>query len=294
MHVLDAFDTWLATEVGASDHTRRAYRHTLSRLAELAEERGIEDLDEVRVTLLRTFLLQVGTGRKPATVGRHVAALRTFYRWRLREGKVSASPAEGLSAPRTGRSLPRVPGQAAVAEVLDSEADPRDRALGEVLYGLGLRVSEAAALDWEDVDLTRDVIHVREGKGGKHRDVPLVGEARRALERLADAGVEGAVFRNQRGGRLTTRSMRRIVRRLGLAVGVGGLHPHALRHAYATHLLDGGADLRSLQELLGHESLSTTQKYTHVSTAALREVHRRAHPHGRRDDDPSGADDGSS
>lgn len=278
--LLAAFDTWLRVEQGCSAHTRRAYGHTLTRLG---EHLGDVALDQARTVQLRTFLLGVSQGRKPATVGRHVAALRTFYRWRLREGAIEVSPAEGLRAPKVGRTLPRVPGQAATHEVLHTLAEARDLALVEVLYGAGLRVGEAEALDWGDLDLEQGVVHVRQGKGGKPRQVPLGPPGCAALRRLRDAGSEGPVFRNTRGGRLSSRSMRRIVRKLGLQAGAGGLHPHALRHAFATHLLDNGADLRAIQEMLGHRSLSTTQKYTHVSTAALRDVHRRAHPHGQAD-----------
>lgn len=280
-----AFDDHLRAEQGASEHTRRAYRHTLTRLAELLVERadGDEvDLDRVRPASLRTFLVRVGKGRKPATLARHVAAIRAFYAWRLREGALEedVSPAAGLRAPRVGRSLPHVPSEVAVAEVVETEAVVRDTALVELLYGTGLRVSEAAALDWSDLELDQGVVHVREGKGGKPRQGVLGPPAVAALRRLHDPGARGPVFRNARGGRLSTRSMRRIVRAMGLKAGQGGLHPHALRHAFATHLLDHGADLRGIQELLGHASLSTTQKYTHVSTAALRELHRTAHPHG--------------
>jgi len=260
-----------------SEHTRRAYRHTLLRFAESLDP---VDLDAATALNCRTFLVQVGQGRKAATVSRHVAALRTFFRWRQREGAIDASPAERLRGPRVGRGLPHVPGEVAVAEVLDGIASPRDRALAELLYGAGLRVSEAAALDWEDVDLGRGVVQVRAGKGNKARQAVIGPPAIAAFQALRDAGVTGAVFRNRSGGRLTVRSMHRVIRKLGLQAGEGGLHPHALRHAFATHLLDHGADLRGIQELLGHASLSTTQRYTHVSTQALRDVHRKAHPHG--------------
>jgi len=280
--LLQAFQSFLLAEKGASEHTRRAYLHTLRRLAAYLDDRYGEQacLDRAGALDLRSFLVRVGQGLKPATVSRHVAALRTFYRWRLREGAVEASPAERLRGPRVGRSLPHVPSQVAVTEVLDVQAHPRDRALVEVLYGAGLRVSEASALDWEDVDWARGLLQVRRGKGSKARQAVLGPPGMQALRSVHDAGASGAVFRNRDGNRLSPRSMRRIIRSLGLQAGQGGLHPHALRHAFATHLLDEGADLRGIQELLGHASLSTTQRYTHVSTAALREVHRKAHPHG--------------
>ncbi|MFK7930467.1 MAG: tyrosine recombinase XerC [Myxococcota bacterium] len=281
------FDDWLRVEQGCSEHTRRAYRYTLAQWQTALDD---TPLDQATALQVRGFLMVMGKGKKPATLGRHVAALRTFYRWRLREGGVSVSPAEGIRAPKVGRTLPRVPGQAATADVLDAPGEARDIALLELLYGAGLRVGEAEALDWEDVDLDVGLVRVRQGKGGKPRQVPLGPPGCEALKRLRDPGVTGALFRNQRGGRLSGRSMRRIVRTLGLRAGVGGLHPHALRHAFATHLLDGGADLRGIQELLGHRSLSTTQRYTHVSTAALRDVHRKAHPHGGKTSDSEGSD----
>jgi integrase/recombinase XerC len=287
--LLERFDDWLSAERGASPHTRRAYRHTLQRLVDELGE-GV-DLDSLCAEALRHVLRRIETGRAPATRSRHRAALRTFFAWRAREiGRADGSPAHGLRGPRSGRPLPRVPSEPAAEAACESAVSPRDRALVELLYGSGLRVSEAAALDWADLDLSEGTVEVRRGKGGKARRVPLPGEALRALRRLREGAADGPVFRNRRGGRLSDRSMRRIVRRQGLQAGVGGLHPHALRHACATHLLDRGADLRSIQEILGHRNLSTTQRYTHVSRAGLREVHRRAHPHGggSGDDDPVG------
>lgn len=286
--LLGAFEDHLRAERGGSEHTRRAYLGTLRRFAEHLDE---VPLDARTALHCRSFLLAVGRGRKPATVSRHVAALRTFYAWRLREGAVEVSPAQGLRGPKVGRSLPHVPSEVALSEVLEGPTSVRDRALLELLYGGGLRVSEASAMDWADLDLDGSSARIRSGKGGRARQVVLGPPAVRALRMLRDVGVDGAVFRNARGGRLSTRSMRRIVRKAGLMVGEGGLHPHALRHAFATHLLDHGADLRGIQELLGHASLSTTQRYTHVSTAALRDVHRKAHPHGAsgpREDEGSG------
>ena len=159
-----------------------------------------------------------------------------------------------------------------------------------MLYGCGLRVAEVSGLDREDVDLEQGLLRVRRGKGGKERIVPMGPPAARALSRLLDeTGEDGAhLFENSRGNRLSPRSIRRIVRQVGLRVGAPGLHPHALRHSFATHLLDGGADLRGIQELLGHASLSTTQRYTHVSVDALRDVYRKAHPHAQRGTGPEG------
>ncbi|TVQ91713.1 MAG: tyrosine recombinase XerC [Deltaproteobacteria bacterium] len=283
--LLLAYRDHLRAERGASQHTERAYLHTLRRLQAWLMDRELSVVHATPVHL-RSFLLSVSEGNQSATLARHISALRTFYLWLVREGVIASSPAEGLRTPRIGRHLPHVPSTSACDTLFEQPASARDRALVELLYGAGLRVSEAAALSWEDLDLKRGLVHVREGKGGKPRQVPLTPPAVQALRALSEGRATGAVFRNRRGGRLTDRSMRRIVRKLGLKAGVGGLHPHAFRHAFATHLLDGGADLRAVQEMLGHRSLSTTQRYTHVSVRSLRATHRKAHPHGRaRDED---------
>jgi integrase/recombinase XerC len=238
-------------------------------------------------TQLRKFLFHAGRGRSSSTMARHVAAIRTFYRWLLREGHTESSPAELLQSPKVGQRLPRV---ATVQEAEDLFVEPpasplqlRDRALLEVLYGAGLRVGEAEALDRDEVDLVAGVVRVRKGKGKKERRVPLGPPAIAAVREWIEASPDGGppLFLNARGGRLTARSMRRIVRKAGLKAGVAGLHPHALRHSFATHLLDAGADLRGIQELLGHASLSTTQRYTRVSMESLIATYQRAHPHAK-------------
>jgi site-specific recombinase XerD len=281
--LLPAFETYLQVELGASPHTRRAYLHTLSRFDDWLKARD-QALVLASSTALRSFLVDVSRGVGRATLSRHTAALRSFYRWCVREGHVEHSPAQGLSVPAS-RGLPKVPSESQCDAVLADVAEPRDLALVELLYGAGLRVSEAAALNWADLDLSSGRVHVRDGKGGKPRVVPLGPPGVQALLRLNEGTADGAVFRNRRGGRLTARSMRRIVRKLGLRAGEGWLHPHALRHGFATHMLDSGADLRSIQEMLGHANLSTTQRYTHVSVASLRRTHRKAHPHGATRDD---------
>lgn len=285
--LLDRYVRHLRAEQGAAERTIRGYRATLDRLAEHVVDRpgGLLDVDR---RALRGFLFLVGRGRKPATVARHVSCLRSFYRWLDRTGRRTPSPAEDLRPPRVGRTLPRVASQGDLARVLDAPAVPlstRDRALLELLYGAGLRVGEAAALDCDDVDRIDGLVRVRRGKGGKERRVPVGAAALDALEawlRERPDVDHDALFVNARGGRLSDRSMRRIVGRAGRGGGVPGLHPHALRHSCATHMLDEGADLRGIQEFLGHASLSTTQRYTHVSVQRLLDVHRDAHPHGRR------------
>lgn len=279
----------LRVERGASRHTIRAYERTVFDLAGHLAGRG-RDLRTADRTALRGFLFHVGRGRAPATLARHISGLRTFYRWLLRLGELESSPAEDLQPPKVGMHLPMVVSEGRAAELFELGLTPRDVALLEVLYGSGLRVSEVSALDRDDVDLEERLIRVRAGKGGKDRQVPLGPPAARALARVIESLLddEPAVFRNARGGRLSPRSIHRIVRQAGIRSGAPGLHPHALRHSFATHLLDAGADLRGIQEMLGHASLSTTQRYTHVSVDALRNVYRQAHPHARRPASTSG------
>ena len=281
--IIERFFDHLRAERGVSGHTLRAYRNTVSRLQSFFVEQE-RDLRDARRVDLRGFLFQVGRSRSSSTMARHVAGIRTLYRWLLREGLVVDAAAEALSTPRVAQRLPNVLDVERAQEVVEISLSSRDLALLELLYGAGLRVSEAAGLDWLDIDFEQGVISVRHGKGGKQRRVPLGGEGMRAFGLLHAEGGEGAVFKNQRGGRLSTRSMHRIVRKAGLMSDVAGLHPHAMRHSYATHMLDAGADLRSIQELLGHASLSTTQRYTHVSVESLMKVYRNAHPHARRGD----------
>lgn len=291
---VDRFLDHLRVERGASQHTIRAYAFTLRALEEhLDNQAGGRLAGAADRNHLRALLFRLGRGRQPATLARHVAALKAFYLWLLRIGEIEVSPAAELVTPKVGSRLPDVLSQVAAAELFDDPepADPepgaplRDRALLEVLYGCGLRVSEVSALDQMDVDLAAATVHVRRGKGGRARIVPMGPPAVAAVADLVQTltGDEPALFRNARGRRLLPRSIWRVVRRAGLGAGSPGLHPHALRHSFATHLLEGGADLRAIQEMLGHASLSTTQRYTHVSVDALRGVYRSAHPHARRD-----------
>lgn len=291
--LLARFADHLRAERGASVHTQRAYVHSLQRLEAHLQEGG-RTLAQARRLDLRAFLFSAGRGRSPATIARHVSAMRAFFRWLERAGEITVDPAADLKSPKAGRTLPRTATMQQMDGVLElaaQAAQSRDAALVELLYGAGLRVGEAADLGLSDIDLEQGIVSVRRGKGGKERRVPLgaagVDAMRLWLHERPQADSD-AVFLNKRGGALSSRSMRRIVHRRGLEGGVTGLHPHALRHSYATHMLDAGADLRSIQELLGHESLSTTQRYTHVSMERLLDVHRRAHPHGRRDDGDSG------
>ncbi len=301
------FDVHLAAERNVSPHTRRAYRSDLRQFARhLGERPRVRDATPLRV---RTFLAEVHGRCRPTTLGRKLAALRALFRFLLREGVVATDPTAGLPGPRAARPLPRPLGVDDCHALIDHEAGPardaegdrvralrlRDRALVELLYGAGLRVGELVALDVRDVDLRTGEVRVW-GKGGKERVVPIPAAARRALEDwLAGrrhAGVLAEPLFFALGGpgrspprprRLSARSVRRILAaRAGRAGLADRVHPHRLRHSYATHLLDMGADLREIQELLGHASLSTTQRYTAVSAERLFEVYDRAHPRARR------------
>ena len=284
--LVDRYLAHLRVERGGSAETERAYRATLEALV---AHLGDRPLAEARRPDLRAFLFHVGRGRTAGTLARHVVALRGFYRWLKRTGRAVADPTTTLRPPRPDRTLPRTATEPELDRLLDDGARPaRDAALLELLYGAGLRVGEAAALRLDDLDLADGLVRVRRGKGGKERRVPMGASAVAALRAwLAEREPADtpAVFLNRRGGALTSRSMRRIVDAAGRTGRVDGLHPHALRHSFATHMLDAGADLRAIQELLGHASLSTTQRYTHVTLDRLLDVHRSAHPHGRRRDD---------
>lgn len=294
----DALQRWLDSmraERGASVHTIRAYSRELSALETqlAASATGLLDAD---IADLRRFLAPAaGMARPaPATLARRIAALRSFYRWCVERGLLDVSPAARLRPPRVPRRAPRFLDVDEAAQVVEHPSQSgrlalRNRALLELLYGAGLRVAEAVALDETDLDLDRCLVRVRSGKGDRDRVVPFGPPCADAIERwLAERGrpeAGRAVFVNHRGGRLSVRSAWQIARDAGAMNGVPDVHPHALRHSCATHLLGAGADLRSIQEQLGHATLSTTQKYTHVDAAHLMRVYRSAHPRAARPGD---------
>ncbi len=301
--LLPRFERHLRAERNLSPHTRRAYLGDLRQLAHgVGEATPVDALDADR---LRAFLAGL-LDRSASTRARKLASLRTFFAWCRREGYVRDDPTALLGSPRVARRLPRPLPVDDCALLLDRGVDVRrkesarerfvrlrDAALLELLYGAGLRASEAAGLDVRDVDLVRGEVRVR-GKGGRERVVPLPGVAREALDawlrlRRRPGVLAEPLFCSVRGAargapprRLDPRDLRRILARRARRAGLADrVHPHRLRHSYATHLLDMGADLREIQELLGHRSLSTTERYTAVSVERLVEVYDRAHPRAR-------------
>ena len=290
--LLEAFLRDLREVRQASAHTQRAYGRDLRRcLAWLQEEAGDPALEELRPAVLRLYLGSLAdAGLSPVSLARHLASLRAFFSWCEERGHLSATPAAALRAPRRGRRLPRYLEEGEIDRLLaategGSVQDLRDRAMLELLYSCGCRVSELVALDEADLDLGRGQVRLR-GKGRKER-LGMVGRpAADALRRYqAEKGNltqdRGPLFLNRDGGRLSDRSVRRMLDRCLLRAGIArSCSPHTLRHSFATHLLRRGADLRTVQDLLGHASLSTTQIYTHVSLEGLRSLYRQAHPLG--------------
>ena len=303
LQAVDRFLAFLADQRRASEQTLRAYASDLGQFGTfLTEEHfgapapGPEGLDALAV---RGFVASLGrAGLAKTSVARKLAAVRSFLKHAVRDGRIEASPAAAVPSPKQPKSLPRNLTVDEIFALLDRIVTPdlaglRDRAVLEMLYATGLRVGELCGLQLDHVDLAGGLVRVM-GKGGKERVVPFGSKAAEALRAwlAASSGLRGrpgsgaeAVFLNLRGGPLTDRSVRRILdRRLGEAAVLGHYSPHALRHSFATHLLGSGAELRAIQELLGHASLSTTQRYTHVDVDALMRVYDRAHPRAHRQD----------
>ena len=300
--VIARFVAYLAQERRASPHTVSAYASDLEQLAVFVDARRPgAGPGEIDVLVLRGFLGQLARTCSPASVARKIASVRSLLRYLLRRGEIEKNVAMELSLPKVRRPLPTFLNVDAAAEVMTTPEDTtaeglRDRAVLETLYGAGLRVSELCGLDLGDVDTASPELgQVRVlGKGNKERVVPLGSVAVAAVKTYLDHRLElthpttgacdpRALFLSRRGARLGVRRVQTLVHRYGaLGAGRADLHPHALRHTCATHLLDGGADLRSIQKMLGHASLSTTQRYTHVSIDHLMKVYDAAHPLARR------------
>jgi integrase/recombinase XerD len=295
-HLVLDFLAYLEFERGLSRNTLEAYRGDLLQLGRFLAEREVSALDASPADV-SDFLTGLAAGdadhrpSSPATIHRKSACLRSFYRHLRREGLRESDPTATLSAPRRSRKLPQVLTRGEVEKLLsqprgtDSHA-LRDRALLELMYASGLRASEAIGLEIEDVDLEERVLRAR-GKGSKERVVPIGQAALRALGVYLERGrpalvknsVENHMFVNFRGGQLTRQGLYKIVRRHAVTAGLADrMSPHTLRHTFATHLLAGGCDLRSVQEMLGHADVSTTQLYTHLSSDRLKDVYFKAHP----------------
>ncbi len=286
---IQLFTTYLQTERDVSPHTLAAYRSDLAQLLIFAaRERGeavsARDVDHL---LLRRYLAGLSRDNKKSSIGRKLAAIRSFFRFLVRRGTIEKNPAELIATPKKEQRLPfhlDIDQATTLMEAPDADQKYalRDRAILELLYSSGLRVSELTGLDIGGLDLVAGMVRVT-GKGGKERIVPVGSRALKALQEYlelrSDDALTGALFLNTRCGRINRRSVARIVDAHVMRIAAfKRISPHTLRHTFATHMLEGGADLRVIQELLGHASLSTTQKYTHVSIDRLMEVYDKAHP----------------
>jgi integrase/recombinase XerD len=288
----------LSVERGASTHTVAAYGHDLADYEAFLITRGVTDLCAVSRDDVTAFVAAIrARGLAPSTVERRVSAVKGFHKFLVREGLTENHPTARVPLPKVPQRLPEAISIADIDRLLsqpfpDGPAGLRDRAILETLYGCGLRVSELTGLDTTDLDLSEGFVRVF-GKGGKERLAPIAGLAAHALDAYLRngrpflrpkgslRGVDGsAVFLNVRGGRISRQAVFEMVRRYGARVGLE-LHPHTLRHSFATHLLEGGADLRALQEMLGHADISTTQIYTHVDRRHIREEYLSTHPRAR-------------
>lgn len=290
---IEQYLAWLSVERGAAAATLDAYgRDLTSYAAFLQEGRGVSNwVDVTRDDVVAHLEHQLGLGRAATSRERALAAIKGLHRFLKQEGWCKGNPASTVAYPKKPQKLPDVLSTEQVGELIEgvdvsTPLGVRDRAMLEVLYGCGLRASELVGLDLDRVRADDGLLLVT-GKGSKERLVPLSGCALEWLVRYVEqarsqlarpAVLTGAVFLNNRGGRLTRQSVFKLVAKRGAAIGVPDLHPHTLRHSFATHLLEGGADLRAIQEMLGHADIATTQIYTHVQTAHLRQEYLHAHP----------------
>jgi len=290
---VDAFARHLAAERNRSAHTVRSYVADVVGLLDHAVRMGVDRVDALTLPVLRSWLARLRTtGSARSTSARRAAAARTFLAWALRDGRLERDIGSALAVPRTRRNLPQVPRTDQVATLMTAALvdtnDPialRDRAVLELLYGGGIRVAELCGLDVDDVDLDNRLLRVL-GKGARERTVPIGAPAAVAVAHWLSSGRSQlarpesgpALLLGRRGARLNPTTARQIVASRAAAAGLPHVSPHTLRHSAATHMLEGGADLRSVQELLGHASLASTQIYTHVSRERLRRSYNQAHP----------------
>ncbi|MEO3782934.1 tyrosine recombinase XerC [Actinocorallia sp. B10E7] len=284
------FERHLRLERGLSAHTVRSYLSDLRDLEAHALSRGLTAPSDLHVDLIRDWLARLhDAGLAKSTLARRTAAVRTYTAWAHRGGRLPQDPGPLLGVPRASRALPRILRRDQAAELLDAPGDPsperlRDLAVLEILYATAIRVSELCALDIDDLDEETETVRVL-GKGGKERTVPIGRPALRAVRSWLAARPAWttprsgpALLLGSRGSRLHPNTARRVVHRALREAGLPDLTPHGLRHTAATHLLEGGADLRTVQDLLGHASLQTTQLYTHLTPTHLKAVHSRTHP----------------
>ena len=286
--LLESFIKYLSDERNYSEHTVKAYRGDLENFRDflLKEEKKIEDTD---IATINAYVSTLYGKNSPSSVERKVSAIRSFFSYLVRKGLATQNPAKLVRTPKKEKHLPvflSVDEVFNLVDVKDSRKNPllvRDRAILELLYSSGLRVSELAGATLADLSMGEAIIRVR-GKGNKERIVPVGSKALSALGEYLDMRgalkpVSKRIFLNSRGGGITTRSVARIIKKYGLVSGISkNVSPHVLRHSFATHLLAGGADLRAIQEMLGHASLSTTQRYTHLSVERIMEVYDKTHP----------------
>ena len=310
---VDKFMDYMKAERGASEHTMRAYSSDLAQLGEFLAKRSTRDqveVDHVGLDDLQDWLQEQSDdkGNVAASLARKISSVRSFWRFMLRKELIDTNPAEMLVSPKVPRPLTNFMQVDDVFQLLesnmpDSALGVRDMAMWEVAYGSGLRVSELVGLNKDDVDLEEGWVKVT-GKGSKERVVPMGSKAEASLNRYLARRMElvsepiDALFLNFRGGRLTARSVRRLLKQHLIKAGLDpDVTPHGLRHSFATHLLDSGADLRSIQEMRGHSSLSTTQRYTHVSIQRVVQAYDQAHPRARKkkkDEDGASSADATS
>ncbi len=276
-HKINDFILHLEKEKNYSKHTLRAYRRDLETFFGFLEEKRMSVVDQNVITFFVGYLLKYGLDAR--TVARKLSSLKSFFKTLKKMGIVTENPAAGIKTPKTKKHLPGFLTYEQVKQGLEI-GDPRDKAIIELLYSCGLRASELVGLNVSDIDLNREEVRIT-GKGDKQRIVPLGRFAKRAVvQYLQERKSKGPqFFLNYRGARLSTRSLQRIVRKYLMRLArAAGTNPHILRHSFATHLLDNGADLRAVQELLGHASLSTVQIYTHLTTKRLKEIYMKKHP----------------
>ena len=299
---LEAFQTYLKTTNSSSEHTYDSYSRDVSRFLAFLKKEGVDDLQKVDRILIAAYLRELRGGSKEhkalqnSSVARNLSALRTFYRFLMENYGMEKNPFEKVSTVKQNRKLPEFLFFEEMEQFLDSidttvKFGKRNRAMFELLYACGLRVSEVVDLTLDNIDFSNDILRVH-GKGDKERIVPFYPLCHTLLKDYIDTEraelVEKetrALFVNKYGKKLTTRAVQQIMEKQALLSGLGiHVHPHMFRHSFATHLLDNGADLRVVQELLGHENLSTTQVYTHVSADKLTKVYRSAHPRSKNED----------